>query len=109
MRFLEIINQWFKDEWAGSLVLPDGWYGRPHDNQHALTSADEIGNDLNLILDQKITLRFSGIKSVKVIDRELVFGPFDSLRFECEVSREASGPMVKQYQSGEVKIVPAPG
>ncbi len=109
MRFAYVIQQWFKDEWGGSLVLPDGWYGRPYDNQHAVTSVDELGDGLTLILDQKLTLRFEGLKSVDVRNRELVFGPFDKLRFEWEAYGTSGEHEAKEYQTGEVKIVPAPG
>ena len=109
MRFANIIEKWFKDEWGGSLVLPDGWYGRPYDNQHALTSIDELGETLTLILDQKITLYFEGLKSVEVRNRELVFGPFDKLCFEWEAYGTAAEHGVKEYQTGEAKIVPASG
>ena len=109
MRFADIIQKWFKDEWGGSLVLPDGWYGRPYDNQHSLTSIDELGEALTLVLDQMLTLRFENLKSVEVRNRELVFGPFDRFRFECEAYDTGEQHDVKEYQAGEVKIVPAPG
>jgi hypothetical protein len=109
MRYADIIRQWFKDEWGGSLVLPDGWYGRPYDNQHAITSVDEAGDGLTLILDQKLTLRFVGLKSVEVRNRELVFGLFDKLRFEWVAYGTGGEHGLKEYQTGEVKIVPAPG
>jgi len=109
MRFTEIVQKWFKDEWGGSLVLPDGWYGRPYDNQHALTSIDELGEALTLILDQKLTLRFENLKSVEVRDRELIFGPFDQLCFQWEAYGSGGQHGAKEYQAGEVKIVPAPG
>ena len=109
MRFANTVKQWFEHEWGGSLVLPDGWYGRPYDNQHAVTSIDESGNGLTLVLDQKLTLRFEGLKSVDVRSRELVFGPFAKLRFEWEAYGASGEHGVKEYHTGEVKIVPAPG
>ena len=109
MRFANIIQKWFKDEWGGSLVLPDGWYGRPYDSQHAVTSIDEWGESLVVILDRKLTLRFEGLKSVEVRKRELVFGPFDELRFEWEAYGTGDERGVMEYRTGEVRIVPAPG
>ena len=109
MRFADIIQKWFKDEWGGSLVLPDGWYGRPYDNQHSLTSIDELGEALTLVLDQKLTLRFENLKSVVVQNRELVFGPFGRLHFEWEDYDPGGQHGAQEYQGGEVKIVPAPG
>lgn len=109
MRFEDIIRQWFKNEWGGSLVLPDGWYGRPYDNQHAVTSINEVGDGLTLILDQKLTLCFKGLKSVEVRNRELVFCPFDKLCFEWAAYGTGGEHGIKEYLTGEVKIVPAPG
>jgi hypothetical protein len=109
MRFTNIIQQWFKDEWGGSLMLPDGWFGRPYDNQHALTSVDESGDALTLVLDKKLTLHFEGLKSVEKRNRELVFGPFDTLRFEWKSFGNDGASGVKEYQDGEAKIISAPG
>ena len=109
MPFTDIIQKWFTDKWGGSLVLPDGWYGRPYDNQHALTSIDESGEALTVVLDQKLTLHFEGLKSVEVRERELVFGPFDKLRFEWKAYGTGGEHGVKEYETGEVKIVLAPG
>lgn len=104
-----IIQQWFQVEWGGSLVLPDGWYGRPYDNQHEATSVVESGNSLTLILDEKLILRFEGLRSVVVKNRELVFGPFDSLWFQWSAYGSCEDGGTMEYQAGEVKIIPAPG
>ncbi len=108
MRFTNVIKQWFKKEWGGSLMLPDGWYGRPYDNQHSLTSVSESEDALGLILDQKLELRFEGLKSVCPRHHELVFGPFDRLRFEWEAYDDGRR-LMKEYRTGEVKIVSPPG
>ena len=108
MNFTNTIQRWFKDEWGGSLLLPDGWYGRPYDNQHALTSVEESGETLTIVLDQKLTLRFEGLKSVKAQKRELTFGPFDKLRFDWESFGTDGKRGAKEYQSGEVKILTGP-
>lgn len=109
MRFTNIIQQWFKDEWGGSIMLPDGWYGRPYDNHHRLTSIDESGDALTLVLDKKLTLQFKGLKSVEKRDRELVFGPFNSLIFEWESFGKDGERGAKEYRTGEVKVISHPG
>jgi hypothetical protein len=103
------IQNWFKEEWGGSLLLPDGWHGRPHDNQHALTSVNEAGGAVTVILDAKLTLRFEGLKSVEARKGELVLGPFDRLLFDWETYDANPRHSSKEYRSGEVKIVCAPG
>jgi hypothetical protein len=109
MYFTNIIQQWFKDEWGGSLMLPDGWFGRPYDNQHALTSVNESDDALTLILDKKIALRFEGLKLVEKRNHELVFGPFNTLRFEWEGFGNDGAHGIKEYRDGDVKIVSSPG
>ncbi len=108
MSFTNTVQQWFKDEWGGSLFLPDGWYGRPYDNQHALTSVEESGSALTIVLDRKLTLHFEGLKSVKAQKRELTFGPFEKLRFDWESFGTDGGHGTKEYQGGEVKILTGP-
>jgi hypothetical protein len=105
----DAVQRWFAEELGGSLLLPDGWYGRPHDNQHALTSVDETGEVLTIILDRKPTLRFEGLKSVESRKGELVFGPFDKLRFDWETYGADVKRGTKEYEFGEAKIVSGPG
>jgi hypothetical protein len=109
MRFSNIVQEWFKKEWGGSLLLPDGWFGRPYDNQHSLTSVEESGDDLSLILDRKLFLRFRGLKFVHERGHELVFGPFEELCFEWESYGADAKRQAKEYRTGEAKIVSAPG
>jgi len=108
MSFTNAVQQWFKDEWGGSLFLPDGWYGRPYDNQHALTFVEEAGSVLTIVLDRRLTLRFEGLKSVRAQRRELTFGPFEALRFDWESFGTDGGHGTKEYQGGEVKILSGP-
>lgn len=105
MKFTNIVQQWFKDEWGGSLLLPDGWYGRPYDNQHSLTAIEETGEMLTITLDRKLTLRFEGLKSVETRKLELVFGQFDKLSFAWEAFGAEGKRGIKEYLSGEAKIV----
>jgi hypothetical protein len=101
---INTIQTWFDTEWGGSMVLPDGWFGRPYDNQHALTSVQQNGSSLILVLDEILHLHFEGLQAVRVGEHELVFGPFDKLRFEW--TPYGGGKLTTQeYLTGEVKIV----
>jgi len=103
-----VIQQWFNAQLGGSLFLPDGWYGRPYDNQHILTAIDESGDDLSITLDNRLTLHFKGLQAVTPTARELIFGPFEKLRFEWDrIGGERH--QIKDYDGGEVKIITAPG
>lgn len=104
MTFSTNIQKWFDTEWGGSMVLPDGWFGRPYDNQHSLTSVVENGDELTLVLDEILHLHFVGLQSVRIEGHELILGPFESLRFEW--TPYGGGKLTTQdYQQGEVKIV----
>jgi hypothetical protein len=103
-----IVNKWFNTRFGGSLLLRDGWYGRQYDNQHMLTSIDETGEDISITLDNRLTLHFKGLQGVNPTDRELIPGPFKKLLFEWEGVGDGRR-LTKEYDSGEVKIVSAPG
>jgi hypothetical protein len=105
MSFADVIQRWFKEEWGGSLHLPDGWYGRPYDNQHTLTSVSEYDDTITLVLDEKLTLYFEGLKAVSAQPRALVLGHFAKLRVSRGVFATDEGQVTKEYQEGEVKLV----
>jgi hypothetical protein len=109
MGFSSTIEQWFKDKWGGSLFLPDGWFGRPYDNQHSLTFIEESDDTLTLVLDKKLTLRFEGLKSVEKRNCQLVFVGYDKLWFEWKSFGEGDAGGAKLYKEGEAKIVAVPG
>ena len=108
MSIKTIVQTWFAENFGGSLFLPDGWYGRPYDNQHNLTSIDENRDSVVIVLDNRITLQFVGLHAVKPAARELVFGPFAKLRVEVDSIGDGRRTL-REYGSGEVKIVSAPG
>src|SRR5215213_70194 len=68
-----MIERWFKEELGGTLVLPDGWYGRPYDNVHTLTKLDETADSLTLALDHKLSLHFEGLERVEARAMERLF------------------------------------
>lgn len=103
MTYRKIIGEWFAAEGGGSLVLPDGSYGRPYDNIHMLTSIDETEDGLALVLDGCLKLFFERLKLVECVDRNLVFSKFDRCFFEWNgIGTKGDA---KEYQSGQVKLV----
>lgn len=105
--FEETIQEWFAQTWGGSLLLPDGWYGRPHDNQHALTSLNENGDGITLVLDGNLTLHFERVTSVSAQGSVLVLGPFERLRFEWKEYGSGDTRGAKDYGPGVVKVIAA--
>lgn len=100
------IKEWFGKRWGASMVLPDGWYGRPYDNLHTLTSLEQSGESLIVVLDCSIKLTFQGLKDVNITNSEIVFGPFEKLWFEnssmCNTSQKSTAI---EYFAGEVRLV----
>lgn len=48
----------FFSRWGGAgLKLPSGWFGRPYDNFHELTSVSVSDDTLVVVLDERQTLR----------------------------------------------------
>jgi hypothetical protein len=105
MQFKSIIENWFKNETGGSLFLPDGWYGRPYDNQHLLTYINETDDELTITLDGKLTLHFIGLRKVEAQKGELILNDFNTLRFDWETYGKNSKRGTKQYTEGPVKIL----
>jgi hypothetical protein len=103
-----VIQEWLKSKRAGSLLLPDGWFGRPYDNQHILTFIREVDEVLILVLDDRVTLRFEGLKSVKENGPNLVLGSFDKCCLMLERG-DAKGIEIKEYGAGEIRIMSTPG
>jgi hypothetical protein len=52
----EALLDWFDLVGSASLKLPTGWFGRPHDNQHRLTSSHVLGDRLVIELDGQTVL-----------------------------------------------------
>jgi hypothetical protein len=53
---LQVVTGWFAAAGAASMKLPHGWFGRPFDNRHQLTSARVMAGRLILELDGSMLL-----------------------------------------------------
>jgi hypothetical protein len=109
MSHVAIILDWFSKKTGGSLYLPDGWFGRPYDNIHQISSINETkSGNIQLVLDENIFLYFVGLEKAQQDSRDLILGPFDTLFFEWKDPQNNS-QMTKEYCSGEVRIISHPG
>jgi hypothetical protein len=54
------VRGWLEATGAVGLVLPDGWFGRPYDNQHRVTRIEARGPRVVLALDDRLVLTFTG-------------------------------------------------
>lgn len=102
----EIVQKFFAVRGRASLVLPDGWYGRPYDSLFALVSAVNTSEGLNVEIEGNRQLFFKGsplmLESKWGKSEPLKIGSFDEL-----IWLPHDGISEKRvYNSGEVLFVP---
>lgn len=107
--FQTTVEVWFKREWGGSLLLPSGWFGRPHDNQHSLTSFSSQNGDYVLVLDEQLELYFHNLQRVEDKGAELCFSRFDKCDFIWKEFGSNANSHSESFEFGEIKIIGAPG
>lgn len=66
------VREWFEKVGAASMELPDGWFGRPYDNQHRLTWAVVRDSKLIVELDEQVHLILSEVAGLEEDDRALI-------------------------------------
>ncbi|GIG60026.1 hypothetical protein Lfu02_43980 [Longispora fulva] len=87
------------------MQLPDRWFGRPFDNAHELTWAEQRPGRLLLELDNRQYLIFVG--DVLVVDGpELCIGGFEELVFVWQGYGD-SARHVETHDVGEVRFHPS--
>lgn len=101
---IKIIKRWFESVRSCGVVTPNGWFGRPYDNQHRLTDCRIERKVLIIELDNRLLLQFHGEVYVKNLDDELIFSDFTMCIFEWKeyvsnLSRR------EEYDSGSVKLI----
>lgn len=87
------------------MILPGGWFGRPYDFEHQLTSVKEADDTLVLILDGSLTMNFSHLRNVEQRGSELMLHGFEELRCEFGSWADTSLHHRAQYTEGEVRFV----
>ncbi len=99
-----MVVAWFEAHSVAGLVLPSGWFGRPHDNAHELTWSSARADRLLLELDGQQLLILT--RPVEVVSRtdELVVSCGADIVF---VWREygGGGGHVEHFNNGEVHFV----
>ncbi len=99
-----MVAAWFEDHSVAGLVLPSGWFGRPHDNAHELTWSTALADRLLLELDGQQLLILTG--PVEVVSRadELVVSCGADIIFAWREYGDG-GSHVEHFNNGEVHFV----
>lgn len=97
----------FFGSWEGaSLKLPSGWFGRPHDNFHVLTSVSIVGDALVIVLDERLELRLSRPQRIDVDGPTLRVGGFTGADWKwCDYGTGAEHR--EHFDGGVVEFVAA--
>jgi hypothetical protein len=92
-------------------MLPDGWFGRPYDNQYWLIAVDDTPERLLVEFDDGNSLRFFGPVRLEVQGNEAIEGSdlhFSDFNLVVWTYRWYGGdnPLrEKRYESGEVILI----
>jgi hypothetical protein len=96
------VRQWFGDGHLPSLELPDGWFGRPYDNCHALSHLDVIGDRLLIGLDGQQLLVLTRPAVTYCTHGEMVL-TFEQLVFDWQGYGDRT-PHAKGYAAGQLRF-----
>ncbi len=107
-QFTELVQDWFDVHSGGGLILPDGWFGRPHDNIHELTFLVGLSNWLIMELDEQLLLTIRDPEKVSQEKDNLVISGFASCNLDWKEYGSSRGH-VSHYEQGEIRLVPVPG
>jgi hypothetical protein len=78
----QVVADFFGQVGGASLRLPSGWFGRPHDNQHELTSIEVDGETLVIFLEDHQVLRLTDPRVIEVEGRSLRIASFAAATWE---------------------------
>jgi len=103
-KIIRNIEDWFSREGGGGLILPDGWFGRPHDNFHQLTSISDSNSLIEIVLDDILQLKFEGNIEIHESSGNLIISNFKKLDFQWQ---EYGADKVHNsiYEDGKVEFV----
>ncbi len=102
-----VVEGWFARHGGGGLVLPDGWFGRPHDNVHQLTFVASRPAWLIIELDERLLLTIHDPGPVLDSD-DLVIAGFSTCSFDW-IEYGSERRHSSRYQAGEVRVVAPAG
>jgi len=95
---------WNKENKIFGLQLPDGWFGRPCDNQHRVTCTLERDNKLILELDNQLYLIFTKPLQFEKSSNYLVISGFKQLVFDYQGYGDLNAHS-KVFRTGAVTLV----
>lgn len=90
------------------MILPDGWFGRPHDNIHILTRVEMRGARLLIELDDQLHLSISLPVAIEDEGNEIKVRDFRQCVFDWREYGDTTDHC-SIYDNGEILFVAPPG
>lgn len=95
------IRRWFNSAKYADLILPDGWFGRPHDNMLPLSYIEKRPFTTLIELSEHLLLVFTGNLVARKDGADLVLDGYSTLVFiQKEFGNE--NLHIYKYTHGEV-------
>lgn len=104
LQAVAVLTMWFADVDAVGLVLPDGWFGRPHDTMLTLSRIDLTDDGLVIELDGMHTLTFAGPVTAEETADGVVLRGFTELTWDWREYGDDAGHR-DRYADGVVEFV----
>lgn len=101
---LATVRQFFGTASYAGLILPSGWFGRPHDNLLQLTRSEASDLALVLELDSQLILTFAGEPQVTTTENGLRLSGFTMLAWDWTEFGSTTSHH-EEFDSGGVEFV----
>lgn len=101
---LAIVRDFFSNVGYAGLILPNGWFGRPHDNLLRLTRAEAAEGQLLLELEGQLLLTFAGEPRAISTARGLKLSGFTTVTWDWTEFGSATSHH-EQWESGTVELI----
>jgi hypothetical protein len=100
----ELLRYWYRADRAAGVILPNGWFGRPYDNQHRLGWVMPMGRGLVVQLDEGLVIVISHPQHAVVEAGRFVIAGSSRVVFDRE--EYGSGlPHLDELGPGNVEFV----
>lgn len=108
---LQIVTEFFRvHPYGASLKLPNGWFGRPYDNLHQLTSAKGTDGSVVIILDGQQSLSLEGQLYGEVVSNDILrLAGFSRAVWDWIEYGPSGKAHHEQFEGGVVEFLIPPG
>lgn len=100
------IDSFFANWGGASLKLPSGWFGRPYDSFHELTSLSVVDGSLVIVLDERQKLTLHHPREARVAESVLFVNGFDLVEWSW-YAYDTGAEHHERFTDGAIEFVAA--